>query len=280
MSLPDLGVVLLLVAGMLALGTVLEPTAVRERLRSPGPLGVALAANLLVVPAAGLLAVRVVDLPPAVGLGLVLAAVCPGGGTGALLALQARGDVAHAVLLQGALAAASLVATPLWLLAAAGEGTVARVAVAPLVLGLLTLQLGPLLLGSVSRARRPGAAARVHAVARRVADVTLAAVVVGLLVLHVGELGELGVRALAVAAALVAVSLAVGLVPAGSRTVRVSATTTTAVRNLSLALLAATLAPDPGLTSLAVLAYGLVMYALGLAAVLVLRRGAVTPALR
>lgn len=47
---------------------------------------------------------------------------------------------------------------------------------------------------------------------------------------------------------------------------------TTAVRNLSLALLAAATAPEPALTSLAVLSYGLVMYLLAGAGVLALRR--------
>lgn len=262
----------LLVAGMLALGSVLDPAEVVARLRRPTALLVVLAANLLVVPAVGIALVAAAGLEGAVALGVVLAAASPGGGTGALLALHARGDVPTGVVLQVLLAGLSLVITPLWV-GAYGAG---EVDVAPLVGALLVLQLAPLLAGAGLRSWRPGAAARVHAWARRTADVTLVALVLGLLVTQAGELGRIGVPALAVMAVLVMVTLATLRLPVGEAPVRRAVALTTAIRNLSLALLAATYADDPGLTSLAVLAYGLVMYVLSGVAVLVLRRSRVS----
>jgi bile acid:Na+ symporter, BASS family len=265
----QLGVVAaLLVAGMLALGTALDPAVLRDRLRSPGGLLVVLGVNLVAVPASGLLLAGLLPLEPAVATGLVLAAASPGGGTGALLALHARGDVPTGVVLQVVLAGASLLVTPLWVRASAG----ADVDVAPLVVGLLGLQVLPLLLGAALRATRPAAAAALHPLARRTADLTLALLVVGLLVAEGDQLPRIGGGALAAMALLVVVTLATGLLPVGDGPVRRAAAMTTAVRNLSLALLAATYVPDPALTSLAVLAYGLVMYVLAAAAVVLLRR--------
>lgn len=265
-------VAVLLVAGMLALGTVLDPAHVRARLRRPGALLAVLAANLLVVPVVGVLLVQAARLDDAVALGIVLAAASPGGGTGALLALHARGDVPTGVVLQVLLAGLSLVVTPLWV-GAYGGG---QVDVGPLVVALLLLQLAPLLAGAVLRSRRPAVAERVHGWARRVADLTLVALVLGLLVTQAGTLGRIGVQALLVMAALVLVTLGTVLLPVGDAPVRRAAAMTTAVRNLSLALLAATYAGDPALTSLAVLAYGLVMYVLSGLLVLGLRRADVS----
>ncbi len=264
----DLLVAVLLVAGMLALGTVLELPALTDRVRRPGGLLVVLVVNLLVVPSVGLLLVRAVELDPPVALGLVLAACAPGGGTGALLALHARGDVPTAVVLQVLLAGLSLLVTPLWL-AGFGEGGIDT---GPLVLGLLVLQIAPLAGGLVLGARRPAVAARVHALARRTADVSLLLLVVGLTVTQADSLDRVGATALLLMAALVLLTLATLALPVGPPAVRRAAALTTSVRNLSLALLAASYADDPPVTALSVLAYGLVMYVLSGAAVAVLRR--------
>lgn len=261
-------VAVLLVSGMLALGTVLDVPLLRARLRRPGGLAAVAVVNLVVVPALGIALVSAVPLDPPVALGLVLAAAAPGGGTGALLALHARGDVPAGVVLQVVLAALSLVVTPLWVSTYAS----AAVEVGSLVIGLLAFQLLPLLVGATVRVRRPGLAARVHPAARRLADVTLAALVLGLLATQGDELDRIGLRALALMAAVVVLTVATVALPVGTPAVRRAAAMTTAVRNLSLALLAASQAEDAALTSLAVLAYGLVMYVLAVLAVLWLRR--------
>lgn len=266
-------VAVLLVAGMLALGTALDLGLLRARLAHPAGLLLVVVVNALAFPAVALAALQLVPMDDAVALGLFLSAAAPGGGTGALLALHARGDVPSAVVLQVVLAAASLATTPAWVSVAAGGS----VDVAPLVVGLLVFQLLPLLAGAALRRRRPGPAAVVHRWSRRTADVTLAVLVAGLLVLEGDGLGRVGAPALLLAAALVALSLAAVALPVGDSAVRRSAAMTTCVRNLSLALLAATAADDPSLTSLSVLAYGLVMYLVGAAAVLLLRRGGAPP---
>jgi BASS family bile acid:Na+ symporter len=111
------------------------------------------------------------------------------------------------------------------------------------------------------RHRRPVTAQRVHQLARRVADVVLAALVVSFAVTAGRRLPELGWAPVAVAALLVAVCLASVAVPAwGHHAARRAVAMTTAVRNLSLALFVA--APAGELVAVTLLAYGLVMYLL------------------
>ena len=261
-------VALLLTSGMLAVGCALDVDLLVERLRRPAALAVVLAVNVLVVPLVALLLIAAVDLPAAVELGIVLAAAAPGGGTGALLSLHARGDVATAAVLQVVLGVAALVVTPTWVAAHGADG----VDVGPLVVALVVFQLVPVAAGVLLRGRAPARAEVVHAWARRVADVTLLVLVVGLLVLEGDQLGRIGPAGLAVMAVLVLLTLGTVALPVGDPAVRRAAAMTTAVRNLSLALLAASYADDAVLTTLSVLAYGLVMYVLAAAAVPAVRR--------
>lgn len=261
-------VAVLLVAGMLAVGCALDPGLLVRRLRRPGGLAVVLAVNLVVVPALALALLAAVDLPAPVELGVVLAAAAPGGGTGALLSLHARGDVATAVVLQVLLGTAALVVTPAWVSAHGGGD----VDVAPLVAALVVFQLLPVAAGVVLRRRAPDRAAFAHRWSRRVADVALATLVLALLVLEGDQLGRIGPAGLGVMALLVSGTLLTAALPVGDAGVRRSAAMTTAVRNLSLALLAASYAEDAVLTTLSVLAYGLVMYVLAAAAVPAVRR--------
>ncbi len=264
----DALVVLLLVSGMLAIGTVLDRGAVATRARDLGVLGPALLANVLVVPLSALAAIAMFDLEGPVRLGILLAAASPGGGTGALLSLHARGDAAHAVVLQGLLALLALVVTPLWV-----SGAADGIALLPVVGGLLVLQVAPLLAGAALRSRRPEVAERVHPLARRVADVALAVLVVGLLVTQLDEVDRAGVAGLAAMVLVVLACLASFALPAEAAVRRATAMTT-AVRNLSLALLIARGAPEPDVTTLVVLTYGLVMYLMAAGAAVLLRRGA------
>lgn len=267
MSAADALVALLLVSGMLATGTALDASELRERLRDVGPLGVALLANLALLPLLALALLWLLDVDGSARTGVLVAAAAPGGGTGALLSLHARGDVAHAVVLQAVLAVSALLVTPLWLAGASRD-----VDVTPVVVGLVVLQLGPLAAGALLRAGRQRTAERVHPVARRVADVSLVCLVAGLLVTEGHRVADVGAAALLAAGLLVLASLAVVAVPSGPPAVRRATAMTTAVRNLSLGLLVARFTDDPEGVALVVLAYGLVMYVVSAAAIPLLRR--------
>lgn len=269
MNLELAALVVLLVAGMLAVGTSLDATAL-------GALPVrlllsAVAVNLIAVPAVAVAATWATGLTGSVATGVVLAAAAAGGASGPLLARHARGDLALAVSLQAVVAVGGLAAVPLWLPVAPGGADFGTDGSATLVVAMLVGQAVPLAVGMVLRARRPSVATRVHAVSRRVADVVLAAVVLWYLATATPQLLALPTATVPVLVLVVASSAAAYAAPLVAGAAQRSAVAMiTMVRNLTLALALAGLARDSATTS-TVLAYGLVMYLLAVAAVFVLR---------
>lgn len=261
---------------MTAVGTALSVGDLRRLARRRGVLAAAVVVNVVVVPALAVGLSAVAGLAPPVGLGVVLAAAAPGGGAGALLTLHARGDLAVAAALQGLLGPLGLLAVPVWAAVAGYDVVPAGWPGVVLVGGGLLGQVVPLLAGMWLRRRDPARALRVHAVARRVADVLLAGLVAYFLITAGHRLPDLGWAPVSVAALLVTSCLAVTVLPLTGRAdvaqtgVARAVGMTTAVRSVSLALFVATPAgPEVVLT---VLAYGLVMYVLSVPAALVVAR--------
>ncbi len=268
-------VVLLLVSGMLAMGTSTSLPELRALARRPAPLAVAVAVNLLVVPAAAFVLLRALDLDPTASLALMVVAAAPGGGTGALLSLHVRGDRAHAVALQVILAITSLVSAPLWLhLYAGSEDTSIRFG--PLIAALVVFQWLPLAAGLALSSRSPARAAGLHPRARRFADVMLAALIVVLVVTSGSDLDANGTDALVGIGVVLGLTLLGGAAALGGPAVRRATAMTTLVRNLSLALAAVAFVEDADAAALLVLTYGLAMYLLAIAWVLAARRRPLT----
>ncbi len=243
---------------MTAVGTAVTVTDFRALARRRLVLGVAVVVNVLVVPGLAVAACAVADVAASATVGIVLAAAAPGGGTGALLTLHARGDLAVSAALQAALAPLGLASVPLWARLSGHDVVPSGWAGAGLVLGALAGQVAPLAVGMWLRYRDRKRADRVHRVARRVADVLLVALVVYFAVTAGGQLPSLGWQPIVVIAFLVLVCLSVTAIPLGRTPERRAVGMTTAVRNLSLALFFATSVGDTVVVAL--LAYGLLMY--------------------
>ncbi|GGQ39108.1 hypothetical protein [Couchioplanes azureus] len=284
MNLAGVALAALLVTAMLAVGTTVDPAGLRRVRRQPAPVAVAVIANAVLMPGLALVLLAAFDVSGPAATGVLLAAAAPGGGSGALLAHHARADAALAVSLQALLALAGLVILPAWLTLAEarlhlGLGALPTGGAVLLVVGSLAGQLVPLMAGMWLRARRPTLAARVHAVARRTADVLLAGIVLWSLIANLHRLGDVPLAAYAVIVVVVAAGLITFAGPGpGGAARRGAVAMTTTVRNLSLALFVAAFVPDAGQVILAVLAYGLVMYAAATAAVAPMRRAVTRPA--
>jgi BASS family bile acid:Na+ symporter len=252
-------VAVLLVASMLAVGTAAGLDDFRALAARRATVAIAVAANVIALPALAVGLTAAAEPAPEVTLGVVLAAAAPGGGTGALLTLYARGDPAVSAGLQVLLAPLGLVSIPVWA-AAAGQSVVPAGGAGLLVVGGGLLgQLVPLAAGMWLRRSRPPVAQRVHRAARRTADVLLAGLVLYFVITGVGRLPEIGEAAVGVIAALVTVSLTPLVLPwLGPAPQRRAVAMTSGVRNLTLGLFFAA-AASPGVV-LAVLAYGLLMY--------------------
>jgi bile acid:Na+ symporter, BASS family len=249
----------LLVASMTAVGTAVTVADFRALAGRRLVLVIAVAVNVLVVPGLAVAACAVADTAAA-GLGIVLAAAAPGGGTGALLTLHARGDLAVSAALQAVLAPLGLASVPLWAQVSGHDVVPSGWAGAGLVVSGLAGQLVPLAVGMWLRHRDGRRADRVHAVARRIADVLLIGLVVYFAVTAGGQLPGLGWPPIVVIVLIVLACLAVTALPLGRAAQRRAVGMTTAVRNLSLALFFA--APIGDAVVVALLAYGLLMYVL------------------
>jgi bile acid:Na+ symporter, BASS family len=261
----------LLLASMTAVGTALTVADLHALTRRRTVLAVAVAVNVVAVPALAVLACTAAALSPVATFGIVLAAAAPGGGTGALLTLYARGDLALSAALQAVLAPLGLLAIPVWTAVAGHDAVPTGWTGAVVVAGGLIGQLVPLAGGMWLRRYRPATAVRLHRLARRAADVLLAGVVGYFLITAGHQLSAVGWAPLGVAGLLVVTCLAVAAVPRLGRPVeRRAMSMTTAVRNLSLALFVA--APAAAGAVLVLLAYGLVMYVLSVPTALWLGR--------
>nr|WP_221382047.1 hypothetical protein [Actinoplanes polyasparticus] len=248
----------LLVASMTAVGTAVTVADFRALVGRRLVLGIAVAVNVLVVPGIAVTACAIAGTSVPATVGIVLAAAAPGGGTGALLTLHARGDLAVSAVLQAVLAPLGLASVPLWAQVSGHDVVPSGWAGAGLVVGGLAGQVVPLAAGMWLRHRDGRRADRVHAVARRVADLLLVGLVVYFAVTAGGQLPDLGWPPIAVMALVVLVCLSVTAIPLGQSPERRAVGMTTAVRNLSLALFFA--APMGGTVVVALLAYGLLMY--------------------
>jgi BASS family bile acid:Na+ symporter len=163
----------------------LELANLRRVGEHPKAVFVGLAAQWLLLPALAVLTTLVCRLPPAVALGLLLLACCPGGSAATFLSLLARGNAAVAVATVTVAILLSAVLTPLlFALCRAFAGVddsggalrldallVIRTAVAYLLL--------PLLAGLALRHWRPALVARIRGPLKVLLGITLGVFVIG-----------------------------------------------------------------------------------------------------
>jgi bile acid:Na+ symporter, BASS family len=172
--------------------------------RHPKPVVIALALQLLVLPAVCFGLVLAFDLPPLLAVGMLLLAASPGGTTANLFSHLFRGDVALNISLTAVNSLIAVVTLPL----------VTNLAIAyfdPAEGGEIGLQFGktvqvfavvlvPVAVGMLVRHRTPGFADRMDRPVRILSAVVLAAVIVGTIVAErenvVGYLAEVGLPAL------------------------------------------------------------------------------------
>jgi BASS family bile acid:Na+ symporter len=262
--------VLLLVTNLSAMGAAGLATSgedLRRLLGSPELVARTVAVNVVGLPLLAWVATWTLGVPPPIALGILLAASAPGGGTGVLLTRLAGGDVALSVAMVLLFVVTGALTAPLAVYLLGGE-------LAPALLGQMALdaarfQLLPLLAGALLRWARPALAGRVEPVLSRMGTVSLLVLVLGLVVTRGAQVLEVGASGLLAISACVAVTAVAGPL-AGEREpqLRTAFALSTTVRNLSLALLLAGFTLRQPATTLAILAYGLVMYAGALLVVL------------
>ncbi len=145
-----------------------------------------LVAQFILLPAMTSLVVWAFDIPPQLGIGMILVACCPGGTYSNVATWLARGSVAVSVTMTAISSVAAMVLTPLNFAFWGGvnpvtSGIIADIVVSPVqILAVIAVVLAiPIAAGMLVRARAPGFAARAERPAR-VATVVIFLVIVAL----------------------------------------------------------------------------------------------------
>ena len=266
-------------AVMFDLGLAIVPGESAWVAKRPWLLGKALFAVLVAVPALAWIVVRIVDLPRAVEIGIVLMASAPGAPVALRRSIGAGGHRSFAPALQIAVAAAAVISMPLSIAAFdeyyGGSATIEPRHIARQV---LIAQLVPLGVGMLVRRLAPAAAARLAPRLDRVAGGLLTGLIVLALIDFWPSLSGASTGALAAIFTVTLLALAAGHLLGGPEPATSTATAiASAMRNPGLALLVATLNDAPPLVNATVVAY-LVISALTVLAYVAWRRRSVTQA--
>lgn len=171
---------------MLGMGLALVPDDFRRIGREPKAMVVGLLSQMVVLPLIGALIVWWVPMPPAIAMGLMVVAICPGGPTSNLITYLAKGDVALSVSLTALNSLLTVLTIPvlanLALRLLMGAQTEIPLPIGTTMLQILLITLVPIASGMALRQRWPATAARLERQVSRLAVGLLALIILLLLV--------------------------------------------------------------------------------------------------
>jgi bile acid:Na+ symporter, BASS family len=199
---------------MFGLGLGLSGQDFRRVGQRPQVIAVALACQLVLLPAVCFALVVLADLPPLLGIGMMLLAASPGGTTANLMSHLFHGDVALNISLTAVNSIISIITLPIvtgLAIAYYGRGDEVSVPFGE-VLKVFVIILVPVAIGMLVRARNAAFAARMDRPVRTLSGVLLGLLVVAILVEERDNIEGYFADAGLVAAAFCAISLVVGYV--------------------------------------------------------------------
>ncbi|MTV24254.1 bile acid:sodium symporter family protein [Nitriliruptoraceae bacterium ZYF776] len=277
--LTEIGLPIALAIIMIGIGLTLTTGDFRRELGTPKGLVVGSVGQILLLPALGFAIIAVLDLEPAIAVGVIIVAACPGGTTSNLISFLARANVALSIVLTVVASIVTILTLPLFTgfaldLQGAPDGVSVEVPLLRTVLTLVGVVLVPVLIGMLIRARAPHRAAAAERAVSAFGAVVLVALIVGI-ALSVDDLAGLLRQAGPAVILLNLGGIAVGwLLARGSGldgTDRLTLAIELGVKNSTLGILLGDLLGD--LTwAVPSAVYGLLMYVSATALVIVGRR--------
>lgn len=253
----DFVTVVFVLATMLSMGLALTTDEILASLGHHRLMAKSLLVNLVLVPLLAFAFVLVVPMETGHVVGLLLIAMAPGAPFGPKLAEISHSDVAFASGLMAVLGVVSVATIPATVaLLMPGDVAADPVGIARIV---VLTQLVPLVGGLAVRARYRSVATRLHSPVQKLSTFLLVLLVVLLTVVYAGEMRRLvGTGTLLISTAVVGGSLLLGYALGGpARSTREVLATTTAARNVAIALLIATTSfPEPAVLTI-IVAFGL-----------------------
>ncbi|MER2536451.1 MAG: bile acid:sodium symporter family protein [Rhizobiaceae bacterium] len=166
---------------MLGLGLSLRLADFARVLSDPRPVLIGVACHVVVLPALCFGLVRLLDLPPAIAVGMMLLAASPAGTSGTLYTHLARGDVAVALTMAAVTTLLAIVTLPaianFSLAALYGDVAGTVYLETEQVLQIIAIAIVPALIGMRIRATYPGFAERAEKIVRLLATLFLLVIV-------------------------------------------------------------------------------------------------------
>jgi BASS family bile acid:Na+ symporter len=267
-ALTTVGLPIALAIIMFGLGLGLTVGDFRRIAQHPKAAVVALACQLVLLPLVCFGLVVLLDLPPLLGIGMMLLAASPGGTTANLFSHLFRGDVALNISLTAVNTVIAIGTLPLITNAAIGYFDQSDAVSMPLpeVVKVFVLILVPVGIGMLVKARRPGFADRADQPVRVGSAVILAILVLGILLDQRENLGDYLADVGLVAALFCAASLVAGyLIPKAAGVVEAQAVASSmeiGVHNGTLAIFVAVEVLDSTEISVPAAVYSLLMFPL------------------
>jgi bile acid:Na+ symporter, BASS family len=175
---------------MLGMGLSLVPEDFRRITRYPKAVAVGTTCQILLLPLLGVLITLVVPMEPAIAVGLIVLAICPGGPSSNLVTYLAKGDVALSVTLTAVSSMITVFTIPLLTNLALqhflGKSAAIALPVGVTMLQIFLITLLPTAIGMTIRQRFPTTARRLEKQMSRLA-VGLLALIIGLLLIKEGS---------------------------------------------------------------------------------------------
>lgn len=170
---------------MVGIGLTLTLRDFGQVTRNPKSILVGTIAQILVMPLAAFAIAEVLGLAPALAVGLVIIAACPGGTTSNLFALLARGHIALSILLTVSASLITILTLPLFtnyaLQTYMGEGADISLPAGKTIVMLLVIVLLPVAIGMFVRTRAPETARKAEGIVSIFGGVVLLALIVVIL---------------------------------------------------------------------------------------------------
>ncbi len=171
---------------MLGMGLSLVPEDFKRITRYPKAVAVGTVCQVLLLPLIGALITLVVPMQPAIAVGLIVLAVCPGGPSSNLVTYLAKGDVALSVTLTAVSSIITVFTIPLFTNLALqyflGKSAAIALPIGSTMLQIFLITLLPTAIGMVIRHQSPDTARRLEKQMSRFAVGLLALIIVLLLV--------------------------------------------------------------------------------------------------
>lgn len=200
---------------MIGMGLTLTVADFSREARAPRGAVIGSVLQLLVMPVFGLLLAGWLGMSPALAVGIVIMAACPGGTTSNLIAFLGLGNVALSIVLTVIASLVTILTLPIWINVALerfGGGTDGAIHLpfVQTVIMLSVITLIPVIIGMMIRARNANFAALAERGVNLFGAVVLVLLVIGLAISNRENLGSLLMQAGPACAALNVIGFSLG----------------------------------------------------------------------